>query len=311
MQQFEDIVKEVYDPNYYNDLPYLKYFYLSDIQTMVKHKEFLWNLDKMTNFPLYEYILNTQKSQQLEKLKFLKSIIPFTKEIMIQYQFKIMEVDAQKQTIQSFIKKNITRQNLFIDFQNAWNKIAELEEFFSKIDKIDKTSSILYCLPREKQNQKGYQLTYIFKELSKIQNNFIDDMIQYFKNSPKKDSYKYLLDQLSLHEIDVENLTPNEIINSDQFQIKDSLNKISKLFFLYSDRDFFNPDGSINYRRYRNIIVDDEKIHEELINTILLGKKKISNKISYFHFQTKHDLNKIQNYLHHSKVVIYNQDLQK
>ena len=311
MQQFEDIVKEVYDPNYYNDLPYLKYFYLSDIRSMVKHKEFLSNLDKLSNFPLYEYILNPQKSQQLEKLKFLKSIIPFTKEIMIQYQFKIMEVDAQKQTIQSFIKKNITRQNLFIDFQNAWNKIAELEEFFSKIDKIDKTSSILYCLPRENQNQKGYQLTYIFKELSKIQNNFIDDMIQYFKNSPKKDSYKYLLDQLSLHEIDVENLTPNEIINSDQFQIKDSLNNISKLFFLYSDRDFFNPDGSINYRRYRNIIVDDEKIHEELINTILLGKKKISNKISYFHFQTKRNLNKIQNYLHHSKAVIYNQDLQK
>ena len=39
-QQFEDIVKEVYDPNYYNDLPYLKYFYLSDIQRWKNIKNF-------------------------------------------------------------------------------------------------------------------------------------------------------------------------------------------------------------------------------------------------------------------------------
>ena len=217
---------------------------------------------------------------------------------MIQYQSKILEAEAQKQTIQSFIGKNIARQNLFIEFQNAWNKIADLEEFSSKIETIEKTSSILYCLPREKENQKGYQLTYVFKELSKIQNTFIDHMIQYFNNSSKKDSYKYLLDQLS-QEIDVQNLTHNEIINSGQFQINDGF---VKLFFLYSDRDFFNSDGSINYRRYRNIVVDDETIHEELINTILLGKKKISNRICYFHFQTKHDLNKIQQYLNISKV---------
>ena len=63
---------------------------------------------------------------------------------------------------------------------------------------------------------------------------------------------------------------------------------------LYCDRDCFNNNGSFNHRRYGNIIIDDIKIHEELMVKLLQGKHLFNNNIKYISFKSQDEKNIIQ-----------------
>ena len=138
----------------------------------------------------------------------------------------------------------------------------------------------------------------MLEQFMKIQNDFLKQMEEYLKSKEHNNKFDYLLSHITKC-IGIQDASPNEIVT---FKLKENnfhFRKIFDLFKVCSERNCFDSNGNFKYRSYKNVIVDDLTLHEELIKLILPGKYKLAN-IRYIEFIIE-DQNKIQENLNNKQ----------
>jgi hypothetical protein len=298
----KSIIREVFNPIEYEntDLTFLKYFMLSNTISIDKHKTNIQLYNKETKFPLFSFLYQTKEIERIQYLSHLNDLNPFGKEILEYYtKNQLTQEKAKNRKISSFINNDDsfeTRNELFEKFQNSWNNI-KLEKFDKNYPKkivketIDQESCILNCLPEKTLGEKGYCYTYMLEQFMKIQNDFLKQMEEYLKSKEHNNKFDYLLSHITKC-IGIQDASPNEIVTLELKENNFYFRKISDLFKVCSERKCFDSNGNFKYRAYKNVIVDDLTLHEELIKLILPGKYKLAN-IRYIEFIIE-DQNKIQ-----------------
>ena len=300
----KSIIKEIYDPNEYEQLPYLKYFMLSfTVSLQNKHKTDILYFNKEDTYPIFQYLYNEQEYQKLQQLSVLEDLNPFGKEIFEYFiQNPLIENDCNR-NIESFLTKDKDstesdrKMNLFNKFLEGWNKISN-SKLFKPPNKeenipLGKDSQILYCLPQEKEGDKGYQYTYIYRQLIKIHNEIIQKIANHLNSSVKDNKNKYLLSQLNRC-IDIYSATKNHIINLKITNNEFNFENTFEMLKYYSERKCFDIEGNFIYRNYRNLMIDNCGFHEHLLTMLLLGKSKFSDFTHYIKILTKEEFQKIQ-----------------
>ena len=294
----KSIIREVYDPRSYDQIgQYLRYFILSKTITEVEHKTMITELDVKKEYPLIHIIYGDQETTtDIQDLEVLEDLNKFGKEIFNCYNNNILEKDASSRDIRSFLgkdnNKSEERKKLFEKFAASWDKVANtgsLNESLwnsrasSKIQKMDDKSSILCCLPSEKEGTKGYMFTSILKSLMTKQNSILSTI-------PTTTS----TDEENKKKICIQDAVASDIIKLEIKDVEYNLDSINDMFKIFSDRGCFNSDGSFNYRKYSNVIIDNKALHQELINIILEGKPEFEENIRYIKFKENANNNEIQ-----------------
>jgi hypothetical protein len=261
-----------------------------------KHKQLLNESQRLESYPLFHYLYDQTQLNEISYLNLLKKLNPFGKDILNEYNNKYLKNEIEKKTIESFILKNSDeREKSFKKFQKAFNNLKTVftpPNVTTPTPDLDQSDvHLLYCLPGESPN-KGYHYTYILEQLIKIQNKVINRMLRYLEENSHTWGIQYLSSQIS------KSINIQDADDSDIFTLLTKKNNcfdvMQNTFELYCDRDCFNDNGSFNHRRYGNIIIDDIKIHEELMVKLLQGKHLFNNNIKYISFKSQDEKNIIQ-----------------
>ena len=307
--QTKSIIREVYDPKYYTNnaempgdfekLPYLRYFFLTNLITKEKHKARIIDLQREQKFPMFNYLYNREQIKNIEMLSALEKLNPFGKMILTEYNNKILEAESRNKIIDTFITRDNEleqiRRDEFEKFKNTFNTIKKLFESnevqFS--DDLDKNSSVACCLPMKENKYKGYQYYLILERLKNVQNTIMHTMKEFLNNSPLAVDYKYLVKQIT-KTISIQDVDKSDIIQITFEQNEFKFTSIEDMFRVYAERDCFNNQGIYNYRRYGNVIVDDIHLHEELTILLLQGKYSFDKEIQCLKFKSEKGENIIQ-----------------
>ena len=102
----------------------------------------------------------------------------------------------------------------------------------------------------------------------KIQNEFINFIIEHGKDKPYLKSY---LDNLK-NKISIYKANNNQIIINDNIFKSSEYKYFSDLVNTFTRRKIYNDDGSIDYSKYNQFEFDYQSIEEDLAKLILPGK---------------------------------------
>ncbi len=180
-------------------------------------------------------------------------------------------------------------------FDNMIEKIKEKEkneEEEKKMKNIQKNTKLEEFLMDEKQEKGGEQIRELYKILIGIQNDFIkenvNNLIQLnnISKDKKNKQIEYVLEQLNSSNVNIQNVSGNEIID-----IENELINLENLLKNYSKRKCFRNDLKIDYEKYNEIEINYGLIDEEIRNNLLYGKKYFSKHLNYIRYDLEFSSN--------------------
>ena len=153
-----------------------------------------------------------------------------------------------------------------------------------------------------KKNQKGRQITEIYKKLIKCQNDLIDEFIKSlnehmkmlqsennnFENKLKIKEINYLLNELSPeHSINIQNVTEREIINLEKINTE-TFKNFKSLVYGFSKRKCFNTNLTLNFNEYDEYEINYELLEKYLRKNLLYGKRRFNNNLKFINYKSEY-----------------------
>ena len=123
---------------------------------------------------------------------------------------------------------------------------------------ISTSDSIAYCLNDDGDYGYGMYLAALYEKFIGYQNTFL-------RNVTKTNEMK---------EITIQDATKSDIVSFEINSDRCLYDSIKEMLCVYSKRNCFNKDYSINYAKYQKVSYDFEKLNEELKKVFLPGTKK-------------------------------------
>ena len=278
------IINELYSPLIYNEEthPYMNYFMLNVYPDQIN---IINDLNKNKNkLNLYPVLCNfLENKDEIDIIRSIALVNPFANSIREEFSYHITRDQAKERTIQQALQhKNSPELNkMFSSFQQGWNL------FIDKIDSanlkykcrgemekqyIDLSFPLSYTLNDDGDFGHGMYLAAMYEKCSEYQNKFIHSIID---NPNTKGVGNLFKEQLS-KEILPHQATDVEIVS---FALENDNNQRTNydvfydLLTVYSYRDCYNENGTIDYTNYRTIVYNYQSIEEELSKIILPGKR--------------------------------------
>ena len=205
------------------------------------------------------------------------------------------------------LNSKIYIQDIYNEFKNIWNDQFSKFEYeingeILKIKKIDSKTVIEDILMDNKKNQKGRQITEIYKKLIKCQNDLIDEFIKSlnehmkmlqsennnFENKLKIKEINYLLNELSPeHSINIQNVTEREIINLEKINTE-TFKNFKSLVYGFSKRKCFNTNLTLNFNEYDEYEINYELLEKYLRKNLLYGKRRFNNNLKFINYKSEY-----------------------
>ena len=266
------IIQETVPPDEILSYPYIKYLIVPkypDRQSIINILDSEGNKYPITS----DYLKNNEKILLLEHLNNLN---PLAKLLINKYSYKISREEAKQRSIieeLNLIGNNFNKEHL-IQFIESFNQMVGQGEQIncdatSDVDlRLDEKKKLAYFLNDDGELHYGINLANIYNKLITIQNEFLDlavrkldtkENLGFFKQQVNKDIY-------------IQDATYSEIVN---FNLDNScFSSFESIIYMYSWRDCFNDDYTINYNNYSNITYNLQGLENELARTFLPGKRK-------------------------------------
>ena len=267
--------EDIYSPEIY---PFFKYFILTKYSSKDEFIKKLGppNIYKLKYPLLHQYLL---ENKHTKKLKDLPDFNEFTNYMVDYYSFKISRDDAKNKVLSSAsVFKEQGFKNKFEKFISAWNEIKNDAIQYKRRDKMEpkelsENDKLIYFLNDDGEIGNGMYLAAACQNFITWQNNFLQPIIDsvgqngilhyFLKNMKKKIPVQSAKKYQTL-------LLEDCFNNSMYYDFEDIIS-------IYSRRDIFKEDGTINYLNYNSFIYDFESIEEELGRLLLPGKCLFDN----------------------------------
>ena len=262
----KEIIEEKISPTNekYKDYPLLKYF----IYTKYKNREdFIKNLERkdkyMKEYPLlYKYLSEESNIKTLINLQYIND---FSNYMINYYSFNISREDAKSRPLKDEqMFKDPQLKNKWNRFSSSWEKIKD-NAIKYKIHNMDvktlkEDDKLIYFLNDINEVGNGMYLASAYQNFINWQNEFLQYIIKNCKNKKNLDFY---IESMN-NKIPVYEANSNQIL-----QINRNFDEIINIF---SKRNIYNKDGTIDYLKYNEFEYDVSSIEEELAKTVLTGK---------------------------------------
>ena len=267
----------------------LKYFMISNCPNIDMLKDNFKNInDGVKKYPIINKILN--EYNEIELLQSIPILNKVNNSFRQYYSYNIERKEAKEKSIR--IEKEQIINNIFNGaeekfdelmkkYQNSWNSIKNLaikyecrdEMIVHEIKDYYDEKIAFFLVDKAELNFGMYQAA-AYENLIRIQNNFINSIIN-FTNDNKEDSiHKNYIKQLNTN-INIQDAEENDI---PKIITTEDLNEIINL---HSIRKCFTSDGIVVYNNYEDIEMNFDKIEESLCGIILSQVKQFKKDISF------------------------------
>ena len=269
-----------------DEFPYSNYFYYP---SLVNIESFSKKINK--KYPvIYNYINKAYNNSKLNLIHNISHLNKLENILINKYSYKISRDDAKNKIIK--YELNDINDELFIFFNKFYNKFIDnvdiLRNYCHEIKEkhhLNENDKLSYILNDNGELGYGYTLLCIYSEIIKIQNEFINDI---FIENKTNQILNSISDEVH-NKICIQDCTENEMID---INIKnDIFDDINELICVYSIRDIFEKN-KINYKNYKNIKYDFEKIEIEFSKILLIGKRLLSKEQKMIIYQFEEYRNK-------------------
>ena len=273
------LIQETVPPDEILSYPYMKYLIVPkypDCQSIVD----ILNSEGNNKYPITSNYLNNDEIILLEHLKYLN---PLAKLLINKYSYKISREEAKQKSIieeLNLIGNNFNREQL-TEFIESYNQMIGQGEpincdAISDVNlTLDEKKQLAYFLNDDGELHYGINLANIYNKLISIQNGFLELAV---RKLDTKENLGFFKEQVN-KDIYIQDATYAEIVN---FSLDNAcFSSFESIIYMYSWRDCFNDDYTINYNNYSNITYNLQGIENELARTLLPGKRKFKVEQKY------------------------------
>ena len=276
-----------YDENFINeDLKYLstsaKYPNLEELKINI-----LSYAKKKNPLPILEAFISIDKQNfDIGKLAHLEIINDFINTFAEETNCLISRQEYESKKIEEYLNqirnKSIKNEEGKCTLDILFDKFCESYEQITNTDplSINKSQPVMNILNDDKIKDKKTPINKLYSHLIKIQNEFLNKIIEDYinkKNELNEDIIiKNSIEQIQ-KEIPIQLATKGDIFS---FNVSNNIIlSFEELFSFYSFKNIFNEKNEkIDYSKYSQIKFKLKMIEKELVNIILTGKKKFSDK---------------------------------
>ena len=270
----KNILHELIDPSLYSNesLPFIKYFMLTTYSSVKSLEEELDSNESLKEkYPVLYYYL--KQIDDNNKLRNLNLINPFVNYMMNKYSYKITRDEAKNLSIETELTTE-NEKKLFAQFQEGFNNVSSIAvKYACKPEmpeiSISASDSIAYCLNDDGDYGYGMYLAALYEKFIGYQNTFL-------RNVTNTNEMK---------EITIQDATKSDIVSFEINSDRCLYDSIKEMLCVYSKRNCFNEDYSINYAKYQKVSYDFEKLNEELKKIFLPGTKKFKTEQKFVTFK--------------------------
>ena len=276
-----------YDENFINeDLKYLstsaKYPNLEELKINI-----LSYTKNRKPLPILEAFISIDKQNfDIGKLAHLEIINDFINTFAEETNCLISRQEYESKKIEEYLNqirnKSIKNEEGKCTLDILFDKFCESYEQITNTDplSINKSQPVMNILNDDKIKDKKTPINKLYSHLIKIQNEFLNKIIEDYinkKNELNEDIIiKNSIEQIQ-KEIPIQLATKGDIFS---FNVSNNIIlSFEELFSFYSFKNIFNEKNEkIDYSKYSQIKFKLKMIEKELVNIILTGKKKFSDK---------------------------------
>ena len=268
--------EEIYPEKEY---PFFKYFILTNYKT---REDFIKHMDKKENYPLINQLLLEQPDYK--KMKYLPIFKEFINYMIEKYSFKISRDEAKRRVIKNEeIYNNDEFKNKFNDFIKIWNQIKSDAIKYKcnpemPVKDIDSNDKLINFLNDDGEIYNGMYLASACQNFIDWQNTFLQPIIDPYNVDGILHKYIYNIKKKIL----LQDSKPGQILLIEERFKKSKYKNLNDIINIYSERNIFGKNGTINYYNYNNFIYDYDTIEEELGKIIISGIHLFENDKLFF-----------------------------
>ena len=240
-----------------------------------------------TPLPILEAFIKIDKeNSDIGKLSHLETINDFINTFAEETNSLISRQTYESEKIEDYLNeirnKSIKNEEGKSPLDIQFNKFCESYEEITNTEPLSITSAqpVKNILNDDKIQDKKTPINKLYRHLIDLQNEFLNKIIEDYKNNKneiKEDIIiKNAIEQIE-KEIPIQLATKGDIFS---FNVSNNIIlSFEELFSFYSFKNIFNEKNEkIDYSKYSQIKFKLKMIEKELVNIILTGKKKFSEK---------------------------------
>jgi hypothetical protein len=265
----EEEIKSLSNHDLFRIFRYTRLGYWEDLKNEFLKKKVPYQLVKLL----------VEKFDELTNLsECLHPIIQFSNYMLNLCNLRYTRAEAKEKKIREVILDNKTAENLFINFAQAWKRIAyKATQWQCKslpvLDKIDLDLPLSFVLIDDRELGYGMYMAAALQYLGSIQNEVLEAIVYLIKEN---NQYQ-IWGNMDGHKYSIQKIAPHEIIMYKTS--KDTIHELTDTFSKFYD--IFNP----NYGQGAIVEYNFAKIEDELAFKLLTNKKFLDfenlNKIQY------------------------------
>ena len=256
----------------YKNYPLLKYFTYTEYNTRDNFKKELGE-DYMKKYPiLYKYL--SEENGDVKKMEYFANFNDFCNYMIDYYSFNISRENAKEKNIENeSIFNEASFKKRFDNFITSWDKIkSKCTKYKHHHDMGEKTLSkndkLAYFLNDVNEEGNGMYIASAYQNFINWQNQFLQSIIDIGKDKKYLDFYIEELEK----KIPIYEASSNQALSLNSCFLNSDYSDFDELINIYTKRNIYNKDGTIDYLKYNKFIYDISSIEEELAKLILTGK---------------------------------------
>ena len=256
----------------YKKYPLLKYFTYTEYNTREKFKNELGK-DYMKEYPiLYKYL--SEENGDVKKLEFFDNFNDFCNYMIDYYSFNISRENAKVKNIENeAIFNDLQFKKNFDRFITSWNKIKNKCTKYKhypemEVKSLNKYDTLVYFLNDTNEVGNGMYIASAYQNFIKWQNQFLQSIIDIGKGKKYIDFY---IEELK-KTIPIYEASSNQALTLNSCFSNSDYTDFDELINIFTKRNIYNKNGTINYLEYNTFKYNISAIEEELAKIILTGK---------------------------------------
>ena len=282
---YKSIIHETENPNEYNknEFPFLKYFMLSQVPNVDYIRNSLEQIENyQQKYPiLYNYFNQSESVLYLEKLG---DINPFANYMLERKSYSISREKAKtikfKDELNEINDEKV--QKMFNVYRESWNKVSKkARKYGCRNEMEEKTITendcIAYCLNDDGELYYGMRLASYYSNCIVWQNAFLQSAVV---NISQDSSLYYFKEEIN-KKIGVQQATKLETVSFEINNDNSPYSNIQDIITIFTKRNCFNSDYSINYQNYKTFVTDFKQMDEEMGNIFLPGKRIFKEELEF------------------------------